>query len=167
MIDGESQPSDKVLYVNETKIFTCVAEGFPNPTVQWYKGNQSIDSTISYNYKTLDIPTSTSHTTKYTCIATNHAGAKNRTKKLEVSVEVKGMYLYSEEDICSYMYIKQLYYFFVARCPKLADPENGRIKYDNEEITYFGCNKPYKLKGRNVLLCKNGEWNGTPPVCTK
>lgn len=120
LVDGESQPSDKVLYVNETKTFTCVAEGFPNPAVQWYIGNQSIDSSaVSHNYKTLDIPTNTSHSTKYTCIATNYAGAKNHTRKVEVSVEVKGVYLYSEENTCSYVYILLL-------CSKV--PKTGRSR---------------------------------------
>ena len=91
MIDGESQPSNKVLYVNETKVLTCVAEGFPNPTVQWYKGNQPITAR-SHNFKILVIPTNSSHITKYTCIATNYAGAGKHIRRLNVTVEVKGIY---------------------------------------------------------------------------
>ena len=97
MIDGESQPSDKVLYVNETKILTCVAEGFPNPTVQWYKGDQLITAR-SHNFKILVIPTNSSHVTKYTCIATNNAGATKHIRRLNVTVEVKGIYTCREKN---------------------------------------------------------------------
>ena len=97
LIDGESQPSDKVLYVNETKILTCVAEGFPNPTVQWYKGNQPITAR-SHNFKILVIPTNSPNITKYTCIATNYAGATKHIRRLNVTVEVKGIYTCREKN---------------------------------------------------------------------
>ena len=91
LIDGVSQPSDKVLYVGDTDNIICTAEGLPIPTVKWYNDTKLVDSS-TLSHLILDIPTNITHITTYTCIATNYAGNQTHTSESKITVEVKGRY---------------------------------------------------------------------------
>ena len=91
MIDGVSQPSDKVLYVGDTDNIICTAKGLPTPTVKWYNDTKLVDSS-TLSHLILDIPTNITYDTTYTCMATNYAGNQMHTSELKITVVVKGRY---------------------------------------------------------------------------
>lgn len=58
--------------------------------------------------------------------------------------------------------------YFLAHCQKITDPLNGRkygTRFLHGAIASFECNVGYKLVGSRSLLCVDGNWNASVPVC--
>jgi len=73
--------------IGENLTITCLAEGLPTPTVQWYKDDQSIKDTANVSMQDLNVPTTFPHTALYTCVARNYL---NSTKE-NFTVIVQGI----------------------------------------------------------------------------
>ncbi len=59
-------------------------------------------------------------------------------------------------------------------CKQLPSLLNGAIVYNtdldniqNGAIALFSCNRGYEMKGNDRRTCKDGEWTGSLPVCSK
>ncbi|XP_073244376.1 P-selectin-like isoform X1 [Porites lutea] len=55
-----------------------------------------------------------------------------------------------------------------AQCQKITHPLNGRkygTRFSHGAIASFECNVGYKLVGSRSLLCVDGKWNASVPVC--
>ena len=58
------------------------------------------------------------------------------------------------------------------RCPKLDDPENGKVKITSLKPggkAIYSCDTGYELEGYTTIrICqKNGQWSGKAPVCAR
>ena len=83
-----SPPSPRKIDVGDFLLLLCNAEGLPTPTVQWYKGDDAIgDHDLSE--KIYYVPTTTPHTTVYTCVSRNKAGGKTRTVNANITIIVQ------------------------------------------------------------------------------
>ena len=67
-------------------VLYCTAEGFPIPTIQWYKNNASIPQQSSPFYLA---STDTPGTTVYTCEGRNNAGNMENAASANIIVTVK------------------------------------------------------------------------------
>ncbi|KAL4635075.1 hemicentin-1 [Arapaima gigas] len=90
-IAGSELPSEVSALINDSIQLICHAQGTPEPTIQWLKDGQAIRNSethrISPDGTTLSITGAlTSHTGKYTCVATNTAGEEDRIFNLNVYV---------------------------------------------------------------------------------
>ena len=85
--------SPHTVNVGERLILYCTAEGFPIPTIQWYKNNVPILQKPPQSY--LAASTNTPGTTVYTCEGKNNAGNMKNTANANITVIVKSMYVYS------------------------------------------------------------------------
>ena len=65
----------------------CTAYGLPLPTVQWYINNSPTNQHPPEFYL---VPTTSAHTTVYTCVATNNAGNITHTVSKNITVIVEG-----------------------------------------------------------------------------
>jgi len=81
-----SPPSPHKIDVGDFLLVLCNAKGLPIPTVQWYKGDDAIGDLSEKIYY---VPSSTPHTTTYTCVSRNNAGGKIRTVKAYITVIVQ------------------------------------------------------------------------------
>ena len=68
----------------------CRATGNPAPKVQWYKDDTAVHPNPKPFQQSLTVPTSTSHTTVYTCKGINYAGNMKHTNYANITVIVKG-----------------------------------------------------------------------------
>ena len=82
--------SPYVTNVGSLVILYCRATGKPIPTVQWYKDDATVNPVPSLFQQTFIVPTTTSHTTIYTCKGTNYAGNVKHTTSANITVIVKG-----------------------------------------------------------------------------
>ena len=70
-------------------VLHCIAEGFPEPTIQWYKNNIPIPQGSSELYlASTDVPS----TDMYSCEGINNAGKIENTASVNITVTVKSMY---------------------------------------------------------------------------
>ncbi|CAH1708708.1 unnamed protein product [Aphis gossypii] len=82
--------TDLLVKEGEACSLCCKAEGNPLPTVQWYKDDICIDNSpqyqITYNngeaLLKIEHTNSSTHSGKYTCVATNRLGSDSTTSKL-------------------------------------------------------------------------------------
>jgi len=82
--------TDLLIKEGEACSLCCKAEGNPLPTVQWYKDDICIDNSpqyqITYNngeaLLKIEHTNSSTHSGKYTCVATNRLGSDSTTSKL-------------------------------------------------------------------------------------
>ena len=75
--------------VGTTLVLHCIAEGFPEPTIQWYKNNIPIPQESSELYlASTDVPS----TDMYSCEGINNAGNIENTASANITVTVKSMY---------------------------------------------------------------------------
>ena len=90
-------------------VLHCIAEGFPVPTIQWYKNNIPIPQESSELYlASTDVP----GTTTYSCKGNNNAGNLENTASANIAVMVKSnIILYI--ILCSVMY-KLLYVLIIS-----------------------------------------------------
>lgn len=65
----------------------CSACGFPLPTVQWYI-NGSLNTKRPPEF--VLVPTTSAHTTVYTCVASNNAGNMTHIVRKSITVIVEG-----------------------------------------------------------------------------
>ena len=70
-------------------VLHCIAEGFPVPTIQWYKNDIPIPQESSELYLA---STDTPGTTMYSCEGSNNAGNMENTANANITVTVKSMY---------------------------------------------------------------------------
>jgi len=82
-----SPPSPHEIDVDDYLLLLCSANGLPSPTVQWYKGHNPIGA---LNEKIYSVPTTSPHTTVYTCVSRNKAGGEIHTVKANITVVVRG-----------------------------------------------------------------------------
>ena len=68
----------------------CSACGLPLPTVQWYINDSPANHQPPEFYL---VPTTSAHTTVYTCIATNNAGNMTHVVSKNITVIVEGTYV--------------------------------------------------------------------------
>ena len=70
-------------------VLHCIAEGFPVPTIQWYKNSIPIPQGSSELYlASTDVPS----TTVYSCEGRNKAGNTENTASANITVTVKSVY---------------------------------------------------------------------------
>ena len=78
--------SPHMVNVGERLLLYCIAEGFPIPTIQWYKNYALIPQQTSQVYlASTDIPS----TTVYTCEGKNNAGNIQNIAHASITVTVK------------------------------------------------------------------------------
>ena len=69
------------------------------------------------------------------------------------------------------LYTVDTHFFAAILCPKLANPENGRVWFNGvtpSSIADYSCNKGFKLVGDAWRKCQpNGEWSGEAPTCKR
>ena len=80
--------SPHMIYVGKTLFLYCIAEGFPIPTIQWYKNHTSVPQQLSQVYLA---STDTPGTTVYTCEGKNNAGNMENKAHANITVIVEGM----------------------------------------------------------------------------
>lgn len=67
----------------------CLAEGYPPPTVQWYRNGKPYSTLTSRPVQEIYVPrSSSSDSALYECVGTNNAGNKTQTTK--ASIDFKG-----------------------------------------------------------------------------
>ena len=72
--------------VGERVLLYCIVEGFPIPTIQWYKNHTLIPQQSSQVYlASTDFPS----TTVYTCEGKNNAGNMQNIARASITVIVK------------------------------------------------------------------------------
>ena len=84
------EPSESPKYVSVDGILRlyCTADGYPHPTVQWYQNDTLIKQrNPAESYL---VPTTSNHTTVYTCVASNAIGNTTYTASKNVTVIVQG-----------------------------------------------------------------------------
>ena len=70
-------------------VLHCIAEGFPVPTIEWYKNDILIPQESSKLYlASTDVP----GTATYSCKGRNNAGNIRNTASANITVTVKSMY---------------------------------------------------------------------------
>ena len=84
-----SPPSPHRVCVGDFVLLLCNAKGLPVPTVQWYQGSTTVKPVPELSEQVYYVPTSTPHTTLYTCVSRNMAGGTTHTATLNVSVIVQ------------------------------------------------------------------------------
>ena len=83
--------SPDIVDVGTKLVLHCIAEGFPVPTIQWYKNDIPIPQESSELYlASTDVP----GTTIYSCKGKNNAGNMDNTASANITVTVKSMYIY-------------------------------------------------------------------------
>ena len=75
--------------VGSKLVLHCIAEGFPVPTIQWYKNDIPIPQESSELYLA---STDTPSTAMYSCEGRNNAGNMENTASANITVTVKSMY---------------------------------------------------------------------------
>ena len=80
--------SRHMVFVGDTLLLYCIAEGFPIPTIQWYKNHTLIPKQTSQVYLA---STDTPGTTVYTCEGENNAGNMENKAYADINVIVKGI----------------------------------------------------------------------------
>ena len=80
--------SPHMVFVGETLLLYCIAEGFPIPTIQWYKNHTLIPEQTSQIYLA---STDTPGTTVYTCEGENNAGNMANKAHTNITVIVRSM----------------------------------------------------------------------------
>ena len=83
--------SPHTVSVGNTLLLYCIAEGFPIPTIKWYKNHTLIPEQTSQVYLA---STDTPGTTVYTCEGENNAGNMKNKAHANITVIVKGMCIY-------------------------------------------------------------------------
>ena len=82
--------SPDMIDVGTKLVLHCIAEGFPVPTVQWYKNDIPIPQESSKLYlASTDVP----GTTMYSCKGRNNARNMENTASANITVTVKSMYM--------------------------------------------------------------------------
>ena len=92
--------SPHMVSVGKTLLLYCIAEGFPIPTIKWYKNHILIPQQISQVYLA---STDTPGTTVYTCEGENNAGNMKNKAHANITVIVESMYM-PILDICIFTY---------------------------------------------------------------
>ena len=83
--------SPDMVNVGTKLVLHCIAEGFPVPTIQWYKNDILIPQESSKLYlASTDVPGST----LYSCKGKNNAGNIVNTASANITVTVESMYMY-------------------------------------------------------------------------
>ena len=78
-------------------------------------------------------------------------------------------------DFLCIFYIQQAGYYlnipfliFVASCIPLPELSNGKLSSNNTNhgaLVSILCNKGFQLKGSKQILCSDGKWNASSPLC--
>ena len=79
-----------MVFVGKTLFLYCIAEGFPIPTIHWYKNHTLIPEQASQVYLA---STDTPGTTVYTCEGKNNAGSMENKAHANITVIVTSMYM--------------------------------------------------------------------------
>ena len=82
--------SPYMVNVGERLLLHCIAEGFPIPTIRWYKDNVLIPQQFSPFYL---VSTNVPLTTVYTCEGRNNAGNMRNIARTNITIIIaKGMF---------------------------------------------------------------------------
>ena len=87
IVSIEPLQSPLIATVDELVFLRCIAHGYPLPKIQWYKSNVSIEQGSSEYYL---VPTMSSHTAKYTCVASNSFGGISHNASASITVIIQG-----------------------------------------------------------------------------
>ena len=82
--------SPHMVSVGKTLLLYCIAEGFPIPTIKWYKNHTVIPEQTSQVYLA---STDTPGSTVYTCEGENNAGNMKNKAHANITVIVESMYI--------------------------------------------------------------------------
>ncbi|KAG9270615.1 hemicentin-2-like [Astyanax mexicanus] len=72
--------------INETLTLSCLAKGFPEPTIQWFKDGQILDISSAADHLLQIEKVSLSDQGRYTCVVSNSAGEDKRDFHITVQV---------------------------------------------------------------------------------
>ncbi|XP_037392153.1 hemicentin-2 isoform X1 [Pygocentrus nattereri] len=72
--------------INETLTLSCLAKGFPEPAIQWFKDGQVLEVSPAAGHLLQIERVSLSDTGRYTCVASNSAGEDRRDFHITVQV---------------------------------------------------------------------------------
>ena len=88
-------PSDSPHIVSVgTRLFLyCEAHAQPTPMVQWYSGTTALHYIAQPFRQSYRVPTSTPHSTKYSCVVTNNAGSTTYTMHESIRVTVQSKFV--------------------------------------------------------------------------
>ena len=84
-----SPPSPHRVGIGDFVLFLCSAKGVPTPTVQWFLGDKAIKEFAALSVQVYYVPTTSPHTTVYTCVSRNTVGGEIRTVKANITVIVQ------------------------------------------------------------------------------
>ena len=82
--------SPDMVNVGTKLVLHCIAEGFPVPTIEWYKNDILIPQESSKLYLA---STDTPGTATYSCKGRNNAGNVRNTASASITITVKSMYI--------------------------------------------------------------------------
>ena len=77
--------------VGDTVSLWCRAIGLSTPTVQWYQNDKPVKSHAEPLVQVFEVPTSTPHTTVYTCVARNFTAIDDHNITANITVIVQGI----------------------------------------------------------------------------
>ena len=70
-------------------ILYCTSEGKPIPKVQWFKDDTAVTPLPSHYQQAFLPPTTSPHTTVYTCKGVNYAGNMTHTRSANITINVQ------------------------------------------------------------------------------
>jgi len=74
--------------INAKLVLNCSADGYPTPTIRWYKDDILI-SNPKANYSVIDAQTNVLGTTVYKCMAINYVGGVEYYKGDNITVNIE------------------------------------------------------------------------------
>lgn len=87
-------PKSSTYYVsiNTEVVLNCSADGYPTPTVQWYKDDIPI-SNSGVSYSAINVQSDVLSTTIYKCVATNYVEGVEYNEGANITVNVRSTYV--------------------------------------------------------------------------
>jgi len=74
--------------INTKLVLNCSADGYPTPTIRWYKDDILI-SNPEASYSVIDVQTDRHGSTVYTCVAKNYVGGVEYKKGENITVNIE------------------------------------------------------------------------------